>query len=93
MQRYRVPVVTDTTPEETRDALNRADIPTRGPIPTGRPGGPPPPESIANRVIAYLHAETEEAAATRVREVVGEDCAVGPAEPVSEYTSAPKLLR
>ena len=30
MRRFKVPGVTDAAPEETRDALNRADMPTRG---------------------------------------------------------------
>jgi hypothetical protein len=91
MRRFRVPVVTDAAPEETRRALTRADMPTQGPIPAGRPGSPPSVAAVANRVLAYLDAETKEAAGAGVREVVGEHCAVGPAEPVGEqhWVNAP----
>jgi hypothetical protein len=82
MPRFKVPVVSDT-PEQTRQALDRAGVETFGPAfsewatsPQGRSAGP--------RMTPLVDAETGEAAETMVRNVVGEGCEVGPAEPIGE---------
>lgn len=74
MERFKVAVVSET-PQETREELDRAGIPTIGPAfayytenPQGGTFGP--------RMTAILEAEDEDAAIARVREAVGQGCKV-----------------
>jgi hypothetical protein len=81
MLRFKVPFASDS-PEQARQALDRAGIPTFGPALAGHSN----PESwkIGPRMTTVLEADSGEAAEARVREVVGDGCRVGPAEPIGE---------
>ncbi len=73
--------VHSTTPKQTHEALTVAGIETRGPSYSKYM------EAEGSAVVtpdmkAQVQAETAEAAVERVREVVGADCAVGPADPL-----------
>jgi len=72
MRAFNVTVVSDT-PELTKDALERAGIETLA-ILSFVPGSLDDGMSVEPRMTAVLEASSEEAAISRVREVVGDDC-------------------
>jgi hypothetical protein len=73
MPRFQLAVVSDS-PERTKDALERAGIETLAPfsfVPGSLEG-----ISIESRMTAVLEAASEQAALTRVREIIGNDCEI-----------------
>jgi hypothetical protein len=69
-------VVSDT-PEQTKDALERAGVETLAAfsfVPGSEEG-----MSVEPRMTALLEAGSEDAAVSSVREVVGDDCDIQPA--------------
>lgn len=82
MPTFKVRVVSKT-PVETADALNRAGIRPWGPVFTEFRSGTGSPSAMQS-MTPELDAENAAAAEARVREVIGDACEVGPAEPLSE---------
>ena len=74
MPKFNVSVTSDD-PQETREALDRAGVPTIGPAYAyyvGNPAG----GNYGPRMTAVFDADNEDAALDRVREAVGTDCQV-----------------
>ena len=78
MTRFSVPVFTEA-PEAIQAKLVSASIEWIGPTYSERTGSGGP-QLTGDRVIAVLHAEGPDAAEARVREAVGDDGDVRPAE-------------
>ena len=76
MPRFKLAVVSET-PERTKGALERAGIQTLAPF-SFVPGSSDDDMSLEPRMTAVLDAASEEAAVSRVREAVGDDCEVQP---------------
>lgn len=82
MPRFKVPVLSET-PDLARKALDAADgISWFGA--TSRVDGEGHGPSAGPRMTAILKADHRDAAEQRVREVVGEQCEVGPAVEMGE---------
>ena len=79
MPKFSVRVETDT-PLDTKQVIEDSGIPTIGPASAGFTESPE--SSIrGNRITAVVEADGPEAAVTQVRQAVGSDAEVGPAEP------------
>jgi hypothetical protein len=70
-------VVVSTTPEQTKEALERAGIPTLAAF-SYVAGALNEGVSVGPRMTAVVEARTDVDAVARVREVVGEDCNIQP---------------
>jgi len=81
MARFKVPVTSDT-PQETREALDRAGVPTLGPA-YAEFVGAAETGTVTSRMLTELDADDEAAARRRVREAVGDGPQVGPVEPLA----------
>ena len=75
MPRFALAVVSDT-PEQTKDALERAGVETLAPF-SFVPGSNDR-LTVEPRMTAVLEAVSEEAAVARVREAIGDDCDIQP---------------
>ena len=72
MPRFQLAVVSEE-PERTRELLERAGIETLAPF-SFVPGSPDAGVSVEPRMTAIVEAASEDAAVSRVREAIGEDC-------------------
>lgn len=79
MPRFKVPIEA-AEPGKTEAALINADIERVGPSTAGYPGNPESWKKFPH-VTAIVEAETPEAAAAKVREVVGPDDEIGEVQP------------
>jgi hypothetical protein len=77
MPRFSVQVESDNA-EQARGALNAAGIPTIGPAFAYFTQSPETTTVTSRHLVAVLDAENGNAAESRVRQVVGERCEVGP---------------
>jgi hypothetical protein len=75
MPTFKVAVTSSDNPQEAREALDRAGIPTIGPA-FAHHVGSPEGGKFGPRMAAVFEADTEDAAVARVREVVGAECQV-----------------
>lgn len=78
MARFNVPVTCEA-PEQAAKALDGARIPRFGPGEIKYTDTPDPPLVVPS-MFARIDADDATAAEVRVREIVGDDCQVGPAE-------------
>ncbi len=78
MLRFSVQVASDNA-ERARGELNAAGIPTIGPAFAYFPQSPETTTVTSRHLTAVLEAESAGDAESRVRDVVDEDCEIGPA--------------
>lgn len=76
MEQFAVGIASET-PQETRDKLDAAGIPTIGPTYTAWRESPNAEWTPGRSMTAVLWAQTGEGAVQRVREVLGGDCDLG----------------